>query len=93
MKKSKTTRFNEISVVELKGKFIKKAMLILANFNQALEQQNYNHSIFMLQMIYLERMPLLFEFVAENMPEKIIIGFLRPVWNISKHDKLPEDRE
>ena len=33
LKKSKTTRPKEITVAEHKGKFIKKAMLILANFN------------------------------------------------------------
>ena len=67
---------------------MKKSMIVLANFNQAL-QQEFNHSIFMLHWIYLERIPQLFDFVATNLPVKILKGFLKPVWSIKRYAKLP----
>lgn len=48
----------------------------------------------MLNVVYLEQMPRLFEFAAAHLPDpdKILLGLLKPVWIVHKHSLLPQDR-
>ena len=44
-------------------------------------KEELDHSIFVLLTIYLGHLPQLFEFVAYNLHDKVLMKLLEPLWN------------